>query len=146
MTVKRVSPEEAKRLMDEEGFTYVDVRSIPEFEQGHPSGAYNVPLLHMTPGGMQPNPDFVDVFQTAFSKEDKVVVGCKSGGRSLRAAQQLAQLGFTHVVDQRAGFAGSTDAFGQKQEAGWQGQGLPVSTRPEEGHAYDALAARAGKG
>lgn len=146
MTVKRVSPEEAKRLMDEEGYTYVDVRSIPEFEQGHPAGAYNLPLLHMTPGGMQPNPDFVDVFQAAFSKEDKVLIGCKSGGRSLRAAQQLAQLGFTHVIDQRAGFAGSTDSFGQKQEGGWQAQGLPVSTRAEEGHAYEELAERAGKG
>ncbi|MFW6051840.1 MAG: rhodanese-like domain-containing protein [Myxococcota bacterium] len=146
MTVKRVSPQEAKRLMEERGYVYVDVRSIPEFEQGHPQGAYNVPLLHMTPGGMQPNPDFLDVFQALFSKGDKVVVGCRSGGRSLRAAQQLQQLGYTDVVDQRAGFGGATNAFGQKEEEGWQEQGLPVATAPEEGRSYEELARRAGKG
>ena len=35
MPVKRVSPEDAQRLMDKEGYVYVDVRSIPEFEAGH---------------------------------------------------------------------------------------------------------------
>lgn len=146
MSVKRVSPEEAKQLMDEEGYVYVDVRSIPEFEQGHPTGAFNVPLLHMTQAGMQPNPDFVDVFTAHFDKDAKVVVGCKSGGRSLRAAQQLQQLGYAHVIDQRAGFAGASNAFGQKEEEGWQGQGLPVDTQPERGHTYEELASRAGKG
>ena len=32
MPVKRVSPEEARDLMEKEGYTYLDVRSIPEFE------------------------------------------------------------------------------------------------------------------
>lgn len=146
MTVKRVSPEEAKRLMEEEGYVYVDVRSIPEFEQGHPAGAYNLPLLHMTAGGMQPNPDFVEVFQANFDPEQKLVLGCRSGGRSLRAATQLHSLGYQDVIDQRAGFGGSSNAFGQQQEPGWQAEGLPVSTAPEAGHSYEELAEKAGKG
>ena len=36
--ITSVTPREAKRLVDEEGYTYVDVRSVPEFEQGHPAG------------------------------------------------------------------------------------------------------------
>ena len=63
MTVKRVSPEEAKKLIDDEGYVYVDVRSLPEFEAGHPTGAYNVPLMHQGPAGMTPNPDFMAVME-----------------------------------------------------------------------------------
>src|SRR5689334_20222021 len=59
--VKRVDPEEALRLVRDEGYVYVDVRSVMEFDEGHPEGAYNVPLLDAGPGGMAPNPDFVDV-------------------------------------------------------------------------------------
>lgn len=146
MAPKRVSPEEAKRLMDEEGYVYVDVRSIPEFEQGHPTGAFNLPLLHMTSGGMQPNPDFVDVFKANFDTGQKVVLGCRSGGRSLRALQHLETLGYANLVDQRAGFGGSANAFGQAQEAGWQAAGLPVATAPDEGRSYEELARKAGKG
>lgn len=49
MNVTTVSPEEARGLMEREGYTYIDVRSIPEFEAGHPAGAVNVPLLHVNP-------------------------------------------------------------------------------------------------
>ena len=45
MSFANVSVREA-RDKQREGYTYVDVRSIPEFEQGHPEGAVNVPLLH----------------------------------------------------------------------------------------------------
>jgi rhodanese-related sulfurtransferase len=145
MTIKRVSPEEAKQLLDGEGYVYLDVRSIPEFEQGHPEDAYNIPLLHMTPGGMQPNPDFMDVVSATFDRDTKVVVGCKAGGRSLRAAQAMLQAGYTQVIDQRAGFVGATNPFGQVTEPGWQPQGLPVATEATEGHAYAELAAKAGK-
>ena len=47
MSLTRVSPKDARDLMEKDGYAYVDVRSIPEFEAGHPEGAYNVPLLHM---------------------------------------------------------------------------------------------------
>lgn len=145
MELKRISPEEAQKLMDEEGYVYLDVRSIPEYEAGHPSGAYNVPLMHMGQSGMEPNPDFLDVVQASFSKDAKLVVGCKSGGRSQRAAQQLLQAGYQNVVDQRAGFSGAKDSFGQQLEAGWQPKDLPVSTEPESGRTYADLASKAGK-
>jgi rhodanese-related sulfurtransferase len=142
MTVKRVSPQEADALVKEGGHAYLDVRSIPEFDAGHPAGAYNIPLLHATPSGMRPNPDFLSVVAAAFAKDAKLVLGCRTGIRSLRAAQGLLDAGFETVVDQRAGFHGARDPFGQVQEAGWQDAGLDVATDAEPGRAYEALLAR----
>src|SRR5580700_544650 len=116
--IKRVSPQEAHELT-ETGWAYVDVRSEQEFADGHAVGAFNVPIAHMAGGSMSPNPDFLAVMEKAFGKEAKIVVGCKSGGRSLRAAQALVGAGFASVVDQRAGWDGARDAFGQVGEPGW---------------------------
>jgi rhodanese-related sulfurtransferase len=130
--MKRVSPEEAKALMDE-GYAYVDVRSIPEFEQGHPEGAYNVPLAHLGPRGMAPNPDFLAVLERHFSRDSTLVIGCQSGSRSLHAASMLERAGYVTVVDQRAGFGGTG------AEAGWRALGLPSTTRAAPGRSYEEL-------
>jgi rhodanese-related sulfurtransferase len=130
--VKRVSPQEAKDLIDREGYVYVDVRSIPEWDEGHPTGSFNVPLNHMGPAGMAPNPDFLAVMEKTFPKDAKLVLGCKGGGRSLRAAGLLEQAGWQTVVDQRAGFDGGA-------EPGWRPAGLPVSRERDAEHAYDGL-------
>jgi len=142
MTVKRVSPKEADVLLKEEGYVYVDVRSIPEFDAGHTAGAYNIPLMHATPSGMRPNGDFMSVIGGVFSKESKLVIGCRSGNRSLRAAEALVGAGFEHVVDQRAGHGGVRDPFGQVKEAGWDDAGLEVSIEAEPDRNYEALLAR----
>jgi rhodanese-related sulfurtransferase len=142
MTVKRVSPKEANALLKEEGYVYVDVRSIPEFDAGHAAGAYNIPLMHATPSGMRPNADFISVMGAVFSTDSKLVIGCRSGSRSLRAAEALVAAGFEHVVDQRAGHAGVRDPFGLVKEAGWDDAGLDVSTEAEPDHDYEALLAR----
>ena len=144
MTVKRVSPKEADALVKEEGYVYVDVRSIPEFDAGHAAGAYNIPLLHATPSGMRPNGEFMPVISAVFSKDSKLVIGCRSGNRSLRAAEALVSAGFEHVVDQRAGHGGARDAFGQVQEAGWEGAGLEVATEALSDRTYEALLSRRG--
>ena len=144
MTVQRVSPLEADALVKDEGYVYVDVRSIPEFDAGHAPGAYNIPLLHATPSGMRPNGEFMPVITAIFSKDSKLVVGCRSGNRSLRAAEALVSAGFEHVVDQRAGHGGTRDAFGQVQEAGWESAGLEVATEAHPDRTYEALLARRG--
>lgn len=142
MAVKRVSPAEARDLIDKQGYVYVDVRSVPEFAAGHPTGAYNVPLMNMGPGGMTPNADFLAVMGT-FPKDAKLVVGCKAGGRSARAASMLESAGYTSVVDQRAGFEGAPDpSTGRIGEPGWRPAGLPVTTEAAPDRTYDALKAR----
>jgi rhodanese-related sulfurtransferase len=138
MTVKRVSPDEAHDLVQKEGYVYVDVRSIPEFEAGHPTGAYNVPIAHLGPAGMVPNPEFLSVMQKNFPRDAKIVVGCKSGGRSLQAANVLASAGYANVIDQRAGFQAGMDPAG-RMEPGWGPKGLPTSQKAEAGRGYDAL-------
>jgi rhodanese-related sulfurtransferase len=139
--IKRVSPAEALELT-KTGWTYVDVRTEPEFTEGHPAGSFNVPIAHAAGGSMTPNPDFVSVMETAFGKDAKIVVGCKAGGRSLRAAQALVGAGFTNVIDQRAGWDGARDAFGQVSEPGWSRAGLPAEAGPTAGHAYSDVKAK----
>lgn len=139
--IKRVLPEEAQTLLDE-GYTYIDVRSEPEFEQGHVPGAYNVPLMHQAPGGMQPNPDFERVMRAAFGRDQKLLLGCRSGGRSMRAAQILAGAGYTDLVDLQTGWEGSRDAFG-RVNPGWGKKGLPVETGQPEERSYAAIRKKA---
>ena len=139
---RRISPQEARELIEREGYVHVDVRSIPEFQAGHPAGAYNVPLMHMGPAGMTRNPDFLSVMQQAFPKDAKLVVACKAGGRSAQAAAMLESAGYTNVVDQRAGFEGAHDPATGRVEPGWRPAGLPVSTQPAAGHDYESLKAR----
>jgi rhodanese-related sulfurtransferase len=141
MAVKRISPEEARVLMDEQGYAYLDVRSVPEFEAGHPQGAYNIPLAHLGPAGMAPNFDFLTVAQKTFPTDSKLVVGCKSGGRSLQAAMMLISSGYVNVIDQRSGFAGGLDVSG-RPEPGWAPKGLPTATQAETGRSYEELKKR----
>ena len=136
--VVRISPQQALEKL-QEGFTYVDVRSEPEFGDGHPAGAFNVPIMHLTAGAMSANADFLRVMRSHFPREAKLVVGCKAGGRSLRAAQELLQAGYTHVLVQRAGWDGARNPFGQVTEPGWVRAGLPVESGQPTGRCYADL-------
>jgi rhodanese-related sulfurtransferase len=142
---KRVTATEAARLVNE-GWTYLDVRSIPEFEQGHPLGAVNIPLMHAQAGRMAPNPDFRNVVEATFPREAKLVVGCKMGGRSLQAAALLEAAGYTQIVDVRGGFSGERDMFGKVTCAGWADCGLPVATAAEAGRSYADCQKKASSG
>ncbi len=135
---KRVSPQEAAELMTA-GWTYLDVRSIPEFGQGHPTGAANVPLMHAEGGRMVANSDFQKVVLANFPRDTKLVVGCKSGGRSMRAVGVLAALGYENLVDVRGGFSGESDNMGRSTAVGWAETGLPVAAQPEPGRSYADL-------
>jgi rhodanese-related sulfurtransferase len=136
--IKRVSPKEALALLAE-GYIYVDVRSEPEFAEGHPAAAYNVPLMHMGGGGMTPNPRFAEVMRARFPVDSKIVLGCKGGNRSLRALNLLIGEGFTAAIDQRAGWDGARDAFGKLSECGWGPEGLPAEKGQPEGRSYASL-------
>jgi len=132
--IKAVTPEEAAELLSQ-GHVYVDVRSEPEFEAGHPEGALNVPLLTAGPVGLAPNPDFLAVMESAFGKDEPLVIGCKAGGRSKRATEMLAQAGFSRLSDQIAGFDAGKDAFG-RAIPGWSRTALAVGKGKPPGQAY----------
>ena len=107
MSVTHTGVREAYRLQTDDGHTYVDVRSVPEYERGHPEGAHNVPLLHFDPatGQMRPNPDFLAVMQANFPSDAKLLIGCQVGGRSGKAALILADAGYA-PVNVKGGFGG----------------------------------------
>jgi rhodanese-related sulfurtransferase len=139
---ERISPKEANDKLAE-GWTYVDVRTAREFEAGHPAGAMNVPIMHEAGGGMASNPDFVRVMTAAFPKDAKIIVGCKAGGRSLRAAQTLLAEGFANVVDQRAGWDGARSPFGEITEPGWSRAGLPSELGQPSGRSWEDISKKA---
>jgi rhodanese-related sulfurtransferase len=98
------------------GAPYLDVRTPGEFAAGRPPGAINVDFL----GSAGPE-DFLAAVEKALPKDEAqaavaVIVGCKSGGRSARAAAVLSQAGYPAalLVDVGGGF----DA--------WSAAGLPV--------------------
>lgn len=143
MTVPRISVEEASARLDE-GFTYVDVRTTEEFDAGHPPGAFNVPIMLSAPGGMTPNPDFVRAMTAAFPKDARIVLGCRSGGRSLRAAGELVAAGFTNLLELRPGWDGARNPFGQITEPGWSRCPMPIETGQPEGRSWEDVRRKAG--
>ena len=141
MSVDQVMPDEAARLVESEGYVYIDVRSVPEFDQGHPAPAVNIPLLHADEqtGQMTPNSDFVRVVNANFPVDSKLVLGCRTGQRSDHAAQLLQSMGYQSVVNMRCGFSGEMSPFGQVVNPGWEEVGLPVSHDSGEGVSYESL-------
>jgi rhodanese-related sulfurtransferase len=108
-----------------EGYTYVDVRSESEHADGHPEGAVNVPWLKDGLFDPVPNEAFLSTMESTFAKDAPLVIGCKGGVRSAKACAALVLVGFTNVVEQRAGWDGTRGPFGEIQEPGWKRVGLP---------------------
>ena len=142
--MKELSAQDAYDLMQSDPeYVYLDVRSVPEFEAGHATGAINIPILHFAPGaGMSPNEDFAAVVEAALAKDAKLVVGCKTGGRSARACEVMSQMGYTNVANVRGGFVGAMDNFGRVVEPGWSMLNLPTCTECSDEARYEVLAAK----
>ena len=148
MEIKRITPEQAKELLDSnQGYVYLDVRTVPEFVAGHVPGAKNVPVVEPDPfGRMQMNPRFVQVVEANFGRDVKCITGCQKGGRSMKATELLLRAGFTNVVDMRGGFGGETDEMGRVTFPGWAPRGLPTTTEGTPGDRYENLAKIEGLG
>jgi rhodanese-related sulfurtransferase len=149
MQLRRVTPDEAKELLDSNrGYVYLDVRTPQEFDAGHVPGAKNVPVFQPDAyGRMVQNPDFVEVVDASFGKEARLITGCQMGGRSLKAAELLLKAGFLDVVDMRGGFGGELDPVGRLTFPGWVPRGFPATRDSIPEDRYDNLrsAARSGK-
>lgn len=130
--METIDSSRAKALLGGDA-VYLDVRTIPEFEAGHAPGAYNLPLMHAAPGGMQPNPRFAEVVGKTFARDRPLVVACKAGGRSGRACVVLEQLGFTNVFDFAGGWSGNAS------DPGWPASGGETTMAREPGHGWDDL-------
>ncbi|MFH1568754.1 MAG: rhodanese-like domain-containing protein [Gemmatimonadota bacterium] len=143
MSYRDVSCAEARQLLDgADGYIYIDVRSDGEYRNGHPAGAYNIPVMHREALGMVPNPDFLTVVTAHFPQDARLLVGCQSGVRSVRAAEALVAAGYTDVANVRGGFGGTRSADGQTLDRGWLELGLPVDYGDPAERSYAALAGR----
>lgn len=89
-TYQQISPEEAKRIMDENPEAIVlDVRTTSEFQEGHIPRAILIE-------------DFAIKEKAEKILTDKsatILVYCRSGRRSKLAAQTLAELGYENVLE-----------------------------------------------
>ena len=142
MSVKQISPEEANQLMERNAeMVYIDVRTEPEFEQGHPPNAINIPVVlpdTMT-GKMTPNPDFIEVVEAHIGKDKSVIMGCQMGGRSQYASELMVSAGYEDISNMQGGFGGARDPMGQLIGPGWLQMGYPVEERVDDKNSYQGL-------
>lgn len=87
--ISEVSPEDVRRLLPE---AYaLDVREEDEFAEGHAPGAHWIPQSELA--------SRLD----ELPRDRAILAMCRSGNRSLRAAQFLAQMGFSNVFNLSGG-------------------------------------------
>ena len=80
---------------------------------------------------MQVNAEFTDhLAKAGLAPEHKIYFLCRSGVRSLAAAQAAEAAGFPHAYNITDGFEGPPDGEGHRgQVAGWKADGLPWRQR-----------------
>ena len=79
---------------DDQDFVLVDVREKNEWTEGHIPGAIHVPRGYLE----------LQIEEAVPDKEQKVVLYCAGGVRSLMAGATLQQMGYTDVVSMAGGF------------------------------------------
>lgn len=120
-----VTPEEAWTLFGAGAVQVVDVRSAEELKfVGRVPGALHVAWATGT--SLTRNPRFVRELETKVGKNAAVLLLCRSGKRSVLAAEAAAQAGFTHVYNILEGFEGDLDEHNRRGTFnGWRHRGLP---------------------
>jgi rhodanese-related sulfurtransferase len=120
-----LTPEEAWLLLKlRSDACLVDVRSEAERELvGAIPGARAVEFMAYP--DWEENPDFVALVRREVGTEALVLLICRSGQRSHRAAELLRQAGYRQVFNVLEGFEGEKDAQGRRTLNGWRQRGLP---------------------
>lgn len=101
----------SKEIKKTENPQLLDVRTPEEFKEEHIEQATNVNWL---------TADFVQNV-SKFDKSKTVFVYCKSGGRSHKAAEKLAEIGFTKVIELEGGILKWNAAGLSKPSEKWTG-------------------------
>jgi rhodanese-related sulfurtransferase len=103
--ITSITVAEAKELLDKGEHLFLDVREPDEVKMGNIPGAVNIPrgLLEFRIGA-----------QVDENRDAKIVVYCKSGGRSSLATQSLKKLGYKNALNMDGGWTA------------WEEAGYPV--------------------
>ncbi len=124
-----VSPKDAWALLETGQALLVDVRSTEERKfVGHvPTGLH---VAWATGTALTRNPRFVRELEAKLAahggKQAIVLLLCRSGKRSILAAEAATAAGFAHVFNILEGFEGEIDATQQGGKSdGWRFHGLP---------------------
>jgi len=122
----------------------LDVRTQEEYLfVGHAEMATNVSLYFQSYEWdaeknrfpMVANPDFIKQVKQIYETDDLILITCRSGGRSARAVDELAEAGFKNVYTITDGFEGDkvkdeTSVFvGQRKVNGWKNSGIPFTNK-----------------
>ena len=101
--ITEITPEEARALLDDPSWHFLDVREPDEFAAGHLPGARNVPR-----GFLEVKADLVHQKRDPWlaDRERKLVLYCGGGHRSALAADTLQQMGFRSVRSLSEGWTG----------------------------------------
>lgn len=125
--VEEILPEKAHEMLKDPSTYLVDVRSIAEYVfVGHPEKAYNIPLMFWSEEKQRLilNDNFIQDIKSLFKENDILIFICRSGGRSLRAAEMVKQAGFINVYSISEGFEGEKDERGYRTINGWKNRRL----------------------
>lgn len=87
--VEKVDAAEAVEIIEAGEHTVIDVRTPAEYAAGHVDGSENIDV---SAGSFEQQVEQLD-------KDEEYVVYCQSGNRSAQAADKMAELGFTEIVD-----------------------------------------------
>jgi rhodanese-related sulfurtransferase len=125
--IENLTPQASWELMQQNPTAVlVDVRTQMEHAYvGHPIGAVHIPWKEAP--GWEINPNFIaEVTNLIPEKERPILLLCRSGQRSLSAAQALEQAGYKHLVNIVDGFEGLLDGNKHRNTiGGWRFCGLP---------------------
>ena len=129
--VEDISPRQAwDALLNEPGTQLVDVRTEAEWQHiGLPdlgqAGKQPVLVSWQLPTGAV-NLGFIDgLLAAGLQPDQRLLFLCRSGVRSLAAAEAARHAGFPASVNVADGFEGHPDARGRRGTTGWKAEGLP---------------------
>jgi rhodanese-related sulfurtransferase len=114
-----ISPQDAWHLVEQGEAKLIDVRTIEERESvGYVPGSIHVAWAIGNP--MVSNPRFVRELESKAGKLDVILFLCRSGKRSVAAAETVSRLGFKNVFNVTEGFEGESNL-----KNGWVNSNLP---------------------
>ncbi len=125
--INRLNPNQAwEQLQTNPETVLIDVRTAGEYAfVGHSPLAVLIPWKEAPECAI--NPNFLEQVDAAVaSKDTPVILMCRSGQRSMQAAQSLEQAGYTNLTNLEEGFEGDLDANKQRGNInGWRYHQLP---------------------